>query len=53
LPDGKPDLFARVVYDFAKACVQIATPDRKQIRGVLFTTLFGWNISSGRSEQSC
>ena len=58
---NKPDLFARVVYDFSKACVQIATPDRKQIRGVLFTTLFSRNIRfvehlpsvSGSSTRSC
>jgi hypothetical protein len=24
-------------------CSRIATPDRKEIRGVLFMTLFGWN----------
>lgn len=41
--DAKPDLYARVVYDLSKACVQIATPNRKRIRGALFTTVIGRN----------
>ncbi|MGI9154692.1 MAG: hypothetical protein ACR2IY_12575, partial [Rubrivivax sp.] len=40
-----------VVYDFSKACVQIATPDRKQIRGVLFTTVFGRNSPQGPAHE--